>query len=160
MLTLNTNKQKMYYANQDKVVPIYETYYDEEGNPYQLDTGETKIVYGEPKEFYGNIAMSGGEAEAVEFGVTTSDYEAVLLLSKGEKDIKGNVIELKETSLVWFETEPQKDAEENTDEYSADYSVLAVKPSINTVRYVLKKVVKQWQNEYSKPNYPSEELSN
>ena len=142
MRILNKNKQKMYYANQDKIVPIYETYTDEDGNEYQLDTGETKLVYGEPKEFDGNIAMSGGEAEAVEFGISTSDYEAVLLLSKGEKDKKGNVIELKETSLVWFETEPQKDEKGYTDEFSADYRVIKPSPSLNTVRYVLKKVVK------------------
>lgn len=142
MRTLNKNKQSLYYANQDRLVPIYETYIDDDGNEYQLDTGETKLVYGEPKEFEGNIAMSGGEAEAVEFGISTSDYEAVLLLSKGAKDKKGNVIELKETSLVWFETEPKKDENGYTDEFSADYKVIKPSPSLNTVRYVLKKVVK------------------
>ena len=142
MRTSKKNKQKMYYANQDKRVPVYETYIDDDGNEYQLDTGETKLVYGIPKEFDGNIAMAGGEAEAVEFGVNVSDYEAVLLLSKGEKDKNGNVIALKETSLVWFETEPQKDEKGYTDEFSADYRVIKPSPSLNTVRYVLKKVVK------------------
>ena len=142
MRTLNKNTQKMYYANQDRLVPIYEEYTDEDGNTYPIDTGETKLVYGEPVEFYGNIAMSGGESEAVEFGISTSDYEAVLLLSKGAKDKKGNVIQLKETSLVWFETEPKKDENGYTDEFSADYRVVKPSPSLNTVRYVLKKVVK------------------
>ena len=142
MRTLNKNKQKMYYANQDKIVPIYEEYTDEDGNTYPLDTGETKLVYGEPKEFDGNIAMSGGESEAVEFGISVADYEAVLLLSKGEKDKDGNVIVLKETSLLWFETEPQKDENGYTDEFSADYQVIKPSPSLNTVRYVLKKAVK------------------
>lgn len=141
-MTLDINKQKMYYANQDKEVPIMETYYDDESNAYEYDTGETKFVYGEPVEFDGNIAMSGGEAEAVEFGISTSDYEAVLLLSKGEKDKNGNVIALKETSLVWFETEPKKDEKGYTDEFSADYRVIKPSLSLNTVRYVLKKVVK------------------
>lgn len=138
----NKNKQKMYYANQDKEVPIYEYYEDSDGNTYPLDTGETKFVYEEPKEFDGNIAMSGGESEAVEFGVSVGDYEAVLLLSKGAKDKEGNVIILKETSIIWFETEPQRDAEGNPDEFSADYRVIKPSPSLNTVRYVLKKVVK------------------
>ena len=142
MRMLNKNKQKMYYANQDRLVPIYETYIDDDGNEYQLDTGETKLVYGEPKEFKGNIAMSGGESEAVEFGISVADYEAVLLLSKGEKDKDGNVIVLKETSLIWFETKPQKDSDGNTDEFSADYKVIKPSPSLNTVRYVLEKVVK------------------
>lgn len=150
MRTSNKNKQTLYYANQDKIVPIYETdadgniiyYEDSEGNTYPLETGETKLVYSDPVEFEGNIAMSGGEAESVEFGVNVGDYEAVLLLSKGAKDEDGNVIVLKETSLVWFETEPQKDEEGNTDEFSADYRVIKPSPSLNTVRYVLKKVVK------------------
>lgn len=150
MMTLDINKQKMYYANQDSVVPIYERdedgniiyYEDEEGNSYPLESGDTKLIYGDAKEFDGNIAMSGGESEAVEFGISTSDYEAVLLLSKGAKDKKGNVIELKETSLVWFETEPKKDENGYTDEFSADYRVVKPSPSLNTVRYVLKKVVK------------------
>lgn len=142
MRTLRKNSQKMYYANQDRIVPIYEYYEDADGNRYPLDTGETKLVYSDPVEFEGNIAMSGGEAESVEFGVSVADYEAVLLLSKGAKDKAGNVIALKETSLVWFETEPQKDEDGNTDEFSADYRVIKPSPSLNTVRYVLKKVVK------------------
>ena len=60
MRTLNKNTQKMYYANQDRVVPIYEYYEDEDGNMIPLDTGETKLVYGEPIEFKGNISLSNG----------------------------------------------------------------------------------------------------
>lgn len=135
MRTLNKNKQKMYYANQDKTVPIYETYTDEDGNEYQLDTGETKLVYGEPKEFYGNIAMSGGEAEAVEFGLNLADYEAVLLVGK-------NTLPLTETSLIWQNTKPSNDNLGNTNEYSADYRIVKISPSLNFDKYVLKKVVK------------------
>lgn len=135
MRTLNKNKQKMYYANQDKTVPIYETYTDEDGNEYQLDTGETKLVYGEPKEFYGNISMSGGEAEAQEFGLNLSDYSAILLVSK-------NALPITETSLIWHTTKPTKDSEDNTDEYSADYRIVKISPSLNFDKYVLKKVVK------------------
>lgn len=143
MRTLNKNKQKMYYANQDKIVPIYETdeygnivyFEDSEGNKYPLDTGETQLVYGEPKEFKGNISMSGGEAEAVEFGLNLADYEAVLLLPK-------NTLPLTETSLIWHTTEPTKDIEGNTDEYSADYRIVKMSPSLNFDKYVLKKVVK------------------
>lgn len=135
MRTLNKNKQKMYYANQDKQVPIYETYIDEDGNEYQLDTGETKLVYGEPVEFYGNIAMSGGEAEAQEYGLSLSDYEAILIVGK-------NTLPITETSLIWLNTEPTKDTDGNTDEYSADYRIVKISPSLNFDKYVLKKVVK------------------
>ena len=135
MRTLNKNKQKMYYANQDREVPIMETYYDDEGNAYEYDTGETELVYGEPIEFYGNIAMSGGEAEAVEFGLNLADYEAVLLVGK-------NTLPITETSLIWHTTEPTNDTDGNVDEYSADYRIVKISPSLNFDKYVLKKVVK------------------
>lgn len=135
MRTLNKNKQTLYYANQDKTVPIYEEYTDEDGNTYPLDTGETKLVYGEPIPFEGNIAMSGGEAEAREFGLNLSDYEAVLLMGK-------NTLPITETSLIWHNTEPTEDSEGNTDEYSADYRIVKISPSLNFDKYVLKKVVK------------------
>lgn len=135
MRTLNKNKQKMYCANQDKRVPIYETYIDDDGNEYPLDTGETKLVYGEPIRFDGNIAMSGGEAEAREFGLNLADYEAVLIMDK-------NTLPITETSLIWHNTEPTEDSEGNTDEYSADYRIVKISPSLNFDKYVLKKVVK------------------
>ena len=88
MRTLNKNKQTLYYANQDREVPITETYYDDEGNAYELDTGETELVYGEPIEFKGNIAMSGGEAEAQEFGLTLYSNRSLVWLSIGARLIK------------------------------------------------------------------------
>jgi hypothetical protein len=135
MMMLNQNKQKMYYANQDREVPIMETYYDDEGNAYEYDTGETELVYGEPIEFDGNIAMSGGEAEAQEFGLNLSDYEAVLLVGK-------NTLPITETSRIWHTSEPTNDDKDYTDEYSADYRIVKISPSLNFDKYVLKKVVK------------------
>lgn len=135
MRTLRKNAQKMYYANQDREVPITETYYDDEGNAYELDTGETELVYGEPIEFYGNIAMSGGEAEAQEFGLNLADYEAVLLVGK-------NTLPINEQSRIWHTSEPTNDDKGYTDEYSADYRIVKISPSLNFDKYVLKKVVK------------------
>ena len=135
MRTLNKNKQVLFYANQDKEVPITETYYDDEGNAYELDTGETELVYGEPIEFKGNIAMSGGEVDAQEFGLNLADYEAVLLVGK-------NTLPLTETSRIWHTSEPTKDDKGYTDEYSADYRIVKISPSLNFDKYVLKKVVK------------------
>ncbi len=136
MRTLNKNKQRLFYANQDKIVPIYEEYTDEDGNTYPLDTGETKLVYGEPIEFKGNISMSSsGEAQAVEFGLNLSDYSAILVTDK-------DYVPLSETSLIWYENEPKKDTDGNIDEYSADYRVVKLSPSINVSKYALQKVVK------------------
>jgi len=143
MMTLDINKQKMYYANQDSVVPIYERdeygniiyYEDEEGNSYPLESGDTKLVYGEPIEFFGNLSMSGGESEAVEFGLDLSQYSAVVVLPK-------NYINVTETSLIWADTEPTKDSDGNTDEYSADYRIVKISKSLNFDKLVLQKVVK------------------
>jgi hypothetical protein len=136
MRTLNKNKQKLFYANQDRIVPIYEYYEDEEGNLIPLDTGETKLVYGEPIEFKGNIAMSSsGEVEIQEFGLSQADYSAILVIDK-------DYIPLTETSLIWFENEPKKDIDGNTDEFSADYRIVKISPSLNVAKYALQKVVK------------------
>lgn len=136
MRTLNKNTQKMYYANQDRVVPIYEYYEDEDGNMIPLDTGETKLVYGEPIEFKGNISLSnGGEVEVQEFGLNLGDYSAILVVGK-------DYIPLSETSLIWHDTEPTKDIDGNTNEFSADYRVVKVSDSLNVSKYALQKVVK------------------
>ena len=136
MRTLNKNTQKMYYANQDRIVPIYEYYEDEDGNMIPLDTGETKLVYGEPIEFKGNISLSnGGEVEVQEYGLSQADYSAILVTSK-------NTLPITETSLIWYENEPEKDIDGNTDEFSADYRIVKISPSLNVDKYVLQKVVK------------------
>ena len=131
MMMLNQNKQKMYYANLLDV--IQEEYIDEDGNRYP--TGEPKNIYSEPIEFEGNIAMSGGEAEAQEFGLNLADYEAVLVVGK-------NTLPITETSLIWHVTAPTKGIDGNTDEYSADYRIVKISPSLNFDKYVLRKVVK------------------
>lgn len=143
MMTLNQNKQKLYYALLDNVVPIYETdddgniiyYEDEEGNKIPLETGDTKITYSKPIDFYGNIAMSGGELETQEFGLNLADYEAILVLGK-------NTLPITETSLIWQNTEPRFNNDGTVDENSADYKIVKINTSKNYDKYVLSKVVK------------------
>ncbi len=131
MMMLNQNKQKMYYAT--LIDTVSDIYIDEEGNEYP--TGESKNIYSEPIEFFGNIAMSGGEAEAQEFGLNLADYEAILVVGK-------NTLPLTETSLIWHENEPKIDVDNKADEYSADYRIVKISTSLNFDKYVLKKVVK------------------
>lgn len=100
-----------------------------------VESGEPIFGYDNAVEFKGNIAMSGGEAEAREFGLNLGDYSAVLTLDK-------NTLHIDETSLIWFETKPQINPDGTVDQYSADYTVVKVAPSINVDRYALKKVVK------------------
>ena len=64
MMTLQQNKQKMFYALQVGQIPIYETdengnviyYTDNEGNQIPLETGETEIGYTDAIQFFGNIS--------------------------------------------------------------------------------------------------------
>lgn len=135
MMMLNQNKQKMYYALYGKEVPIYDYYIDSEGNEIPLETGETKIVYENPVEFLGNISLSGGESEAVEFGLNLADYEAVLVVAK-------NTLPINETSRIWHNTEPTYNDDGTINESSADYKVVKASPSLNVDKFVLKKIVK------------------
>lgn len=142
MRTLNKNKQKMKYSIKVERKPIYETdsdgniiyYEDEEGNRIPLETGEYEMGYSEPVEFYSNISMSGGEAEAREFGLSVADYDAVLVLDK-------NKVPLKEGSLIWHEKEVKFKADGEVDTTSADYTVRKVANSLNSAKYVLKALV-------------------
>lgn len=135
MMMLDQNKQKMYYALYGKEVPIYDYYTDSEGNKIPLETGETKIVYENPVEFLGNISLSGGESEAVEFGLNLADYEAILVVAK-------NTLPIDETSRIWHNTEPTYNEDGTVNESSADYKVVKVSPSLNVDKFVLKKIVK------------------
>lgn len=175
MRTLRKNQQSMKYSLQIGEVPVYNTdendeviylhykddegniiyYLDENGNKIPSDTGEKEIVFSTPVEFQANIAMSGGESEAQEFGLSQADYEAVALYSNGE-------VPLVEGSLVWFESEPEykyngdevafeitnKDGEKETVylkvpiETSADYRVIKISPSLSFTRAILKAITK------------------
>lgn len=144
MRLLEKNKQDLKYALQVGEVPVYER--DEEGNiiyievdgqKVPVETGETEVGYAKPVDFRGNIAMSGGEAEAKSFGVDISEYDAILLMKKDR-------IPIDETSLIWHMSEVKYADKQNTivDKKSADYSIKRVQPSINFTRYLLKRIVK------------------
>lgn len=148
MRCLKRNKQKLYYALLVGEVPIYAL--DENGNKivdwtdpdtgevYYVETGSKMLLYSEPVIFKGNIAMSGSDVDRVEFGVSEANYEAILVMNKGE-------IPITETSLLWFQTEPQTKIVEGVtyaDDSTADYKVLRVSPSLNEDRYILDKIEK------------------
>lgn len=157
MRTLRKNQQSMKYALQIGEVPIYNRdengeiiyeyyedsdgniiyYLDENGNKIPSETGEYEIGYSNPVSFLSSLAMSGGEAEEQEFGLSTSDYNATLLCQKGAYPIV-------EGSLIWAKSEVvYKDTNnEIIDAISADYEVIKVSESLNFVKYVLKEVVK------------------
>jgi hypothetical protein len=142
MRTLNKNKQKMKYSIKGERKPIYETdsdgniiyYEDEEGNRIPIETGSYTSGWNNPEDFKGNIAMSSGEVEAKEFGLSVADYDAVLVLDKNE-------VPLEEGSLIWHEKEVKFKDDGEVDTTSADYTVKKVANSLNSAKYVLKAVV-------------------
>lgn len=144
MRTLAKNQQKMYYSLLIGEVPIYEldddgnpkiAYTDDEGNVYYEETGETELKYSEPVSFFGSITMSGGESEATEYGLNLADYSAILIVDKGTSPIM-------ETSLIWYTSEPKYKQSGDVDSFTADYSVVKLNPSLNSDKYILKKIIK------------------
>lgn len=144
MRLLEKNKQNLKYALQVGEVPVYERdedgniiYIEVDGQKVPVETGETEPGYSNPIDFRGNIARSGGEAEAKSFGVDISEYDAILLMEK-------NRIPIDETSLIWHTSKVRYIDEQNTivDRKSADYSIKRVQPSLNFTRYLLKRIVK------------------
>lgn len=85
MRSLKKNQQRLQYATYSDQITIYER--DEDGSIIYTNTGdglEPTIAgeiagYNKPVIFFANIAMSGGESEAKEYGVNSTDYEAVIV---------------------------------------------------------------------------------
>lgn len=150
METLRINKRKFYFSVQKGLAAMQEPYTDGEGNTYYLETGDTELVYTEPKPFFSNKADSGGEAEATEFGLAVTDYEAVLVIKNGDYDIpKG--------AIIWTDSKVEyKYGSQSVDievdgvtvsqrvplETSADYRVIKVSKSLNVTRLVLSAINK------------------
>lgn len=144
MRMLRKNMQPMKYSLQDGRVPIYErdengdiVYIEVDGQKIPVETGEYETGYSAPVDFMGNISMSGGEAEAKEFGMDIGDFDAVIVLEK-------DAIPITETSIIWH-TSPAKYKDEQrtiVDSNSADYAVKRVSPSLNFTKVLLQRIVK------------------
>lgn len=155
MRTVRRNKQPMKYSLYIGNVAVVETdfngdpisYTDGEGNIIYMVTGEKLTTYSTPEEFDANLSMSGGEAEAQAYGLSTADYEAVALYSKG-------AYPLVEGALIWTTSEVEYEnlGEEvyvTTDmhdlikvktpkETSSDYRVVRILDSLNYTKAILK----------------------
>lgn len=141
MRGLKKNQQRLWYSTYADQITIYKR--DENGNIVyvEVDGENIPVIIGEragynnPVLFYANISMSGGEANQAEYGYDLGSYEAVLVTTD-------KTLPLDELSLIWHTTEPVVGSDGIVDESTADYSVIAVKPSLNSVKYLLKKVAK------------------
>lgn len=133
MRTLNKNKQTIYYA----LKTARETESTEEkiivdGEEVAIDEGGFVIEYSVPEAFSANISFSGGDSTDVEFGLDMSAYDAIIVCDN-------NAIPITETSLIWFETTPPFEVNDGS---TADYSVVAVRHSLNYTKAILKRRVK------------------
>lgn len=135
MRSLNKNKQKIYYSTYQGKLIIFER--DEKGEIiYDEIDGELlprilteKAGYGEPDYFFANASAAKGRSDEEVFGVSL-DYSKTISTTD-------MALPITETSLIWIETEPVIKAGV-VDESSADYSVVAVARSLNSVVYALK----------------------
>lgn len=158
MRTLLKNKQPMKYALQLGEAAEFETdengnivyYEDNEGNKYPLATGNFEVMYSDTTDFAANIAMSGGEAEAVEYGLSVEQYSAIMVAERG-------VLPITEGTLIWHTSKPQYKYGGNeisvdindqairgrfTEKTSADFTVMRVSESLNFTKYILEAVNK------------------
>lgn len=153
---LDINKQRMKYSRQGQRTVVYETdsdgniiyegYTDSEGNfiPYPDDNGdkiprikEEYIGYSLPVDFRANIAFSGGEAQVEEYGFNMADFDAVMLTER-------NKFPFNKGDVIWLDSEVGYKDEDKThvDELTADFSIVGVKPSLTSTKYMLKAQVK------------------
>lgn len=145
MRTCRKNKQKMMYAlykgkAEKAYVKDHDGNYvvDSKGNRIEDKSSVNKPAYDNPVEFVGNISFASGESEAEAYGVSVGDYDSKLHMLKDE-------IPINETSLIFKESEPKYDRHGNLDRESADFIVVKVQPALNTVTYLLKRVIHNGQ---------------
>lgn len=121
MRCLERNKKEFYYAlYRDKVAIV-----DEYGN----ETGEYRIIYGEPIKTSGNISVAKGEAQTEIFGIST-DFDRVIVID----DVKSPI---KVTSIIFIGIMPNMSSDGN---YNNNYIVKAVAESLNSVSIAISEV--------------------
>lgn len=125
MRTLNKNKQKQYYSNPGKLVPIYETddegnirYIEVDGELAPVETGEYEPGFSMPIEFKANITGKLDNVVIRAAGADASDNHAQILADKG-------ILPFKIGTRIWLRSKVEYKDEAKTmpDGDSADYVV-------------------------------------
>ena len=142
MRTLSRNQQKLKYSllvgEEDELQlddngnPII-VYVDSDGKEHYAVTGEKRLVYSSPTDFEGNISLTSGMSEVIEYGIDKSAYDGLLVVEKG-------AVPLSETSLIWYTSEPSF-TNGSVDPKSADFRVKAPRPTLNEIKYILERLV-------------------
>lgn len=145
MRSLKKNQQKLWYATYSDQIVIYETdragniIYDEIDGQQVPRIKSERAGYNNPVPFYANISMSSGESNQAEYGFDIGAYEAVLVTTD-------KTMPINELSLIWHTSEPVVSDAGVVNEATADYRVIAVKPSLNGAKYLLKRVSKSFDS--------------
>lgn len=125
MRTLSKNKQKQYYSNPGKLVPIYDTddegnirYIEVDGELVPVETGEYEPGFSLPVEFKANIAGKLDNVVIRASGADASDNHAQIVADKG-------VLPFKIGTRIWLRSKVEYKDEAKTivDGDSADYIV-------------------------------------
>jgi len=112
MRNLIKNLRKLWYATYSDKVEVV----DDNGD----FTGEYTEKYSEPVEFQATLSAGRGESENSVFGV---NLDFTRTISTADLTLPIN-----ETSLIWYETEPNILGDGSADPMTADYTV-AAKPA-------------------------------
>lgn len=130
MRGLKRNQRTLYYQLYSEHIPVYET--DLEGHIITdpvtgkpLLTGDYTVGYAEPVKFRANVSPARSEAQTEPFGVNT-DYDKVICSC----DL---TIPIDELSQVFVDRKPE-------DGKGADYKVVKVARSINSVLFAIKQL--------------------
>ena len=140
MRSLKKNQQRLWYSTYANQITTYERdsggkiVYDEIDGELIPRIKSEQAGYNNPVSFYANISAAKGTSDSEVFGVSL-DYTKTISTSD-------MTLPISETSLIWFETEPQYNLDGTVDSSSADYAVVAVARSLNNVVYAIKKLAK------------------
>lgn len=109
MRNLKKNQRKMYYALFDKMIQQV----DENGD----ETGDPVAHYSAPVMFEASLSSGKGSAQKEVFGADVDFTRSISTTNLG--------LPITETSLVWYETEPELLPDGSANPDSADYEVAA-----------------------------------
>lgn len=130
MRGLKRNQKTLYYQLYSEHIPVYET--DLDGNIIYdpvtgepLLTGDYTVGYAEPAMFRANVSPARSEAQTEPFGVNT-DYDKVICSC----DL---TLPIDELSQIFVDQKP-------ADGRGADYKVVKVARSINSVLFAIKQL--------------------
>lgn len=130
MRGLKRNQQNLYYQLYSSHIPVYETDLDDNiiydpvtGEP--LLTGDYTVGYADPVKFRANVSPARSEAQTEPFGVNT-DYDKVICSCE-------LTLPIDELSQIFVDRKP-------ADGKGADYKVVKVARSINSVLFAIKQL--------------------